>query len=386
MTWSAHAAVGAFRIDIIAPHRATGHMPVAFPFRRKSFVLLWWIGAAMPLGAQLVAFDGFGEYAAGVQVESGSDGTNAPGLDGGAGWGGAYDINTTIKSKVRIEDRSTSPVNYVNGGIEIYGGDRALRFYEAANGTYALYRPLGTAFNAAEGGTLWFSVLFRTAAGGATPLENRDLFQIGFDDNDDALSGNPRVSIGSNSSQTTFPSPARFFARSTTTVANTDFYDGLDIAPATTYLLVGRIQPHHGEYDTVSLFVNPSDPDHPGDPSAEIVLPSGLSSLSHAFIRTNNLDSGDAYVLDEWHIGRDYGSVVLSLPGSLRMLHAAAPEAPLILRWPASPAGTVLETSTTLAPDSWTEASGAYFQNGAEWEFPVPIEPGTPRRFFRLRR
>jgi hypothetical protein len=340
---------------------------------------------AKPVGAQLVAFDGFGDYAAGIQVESGSDGTSGPGLDGGAGWSGAYDVNATIKSKVLIEDRSATPVNYTNAGISILGGNRALRFWNNANGSYALVRPLGTTFNAASGDTLWFSVLFRTATGGASPLTNQDLFQIGFDDN--AAATNPRVSIGSSATQTTtFPATAAFFARSTTAVANSDFHAVVPIAAATTYLLVGRIQANSGVYDTVSLFVNPTATDHPGVPSAEVVLSSGLSSLSHAIIRTNNLDNGDAYVIDEWHIGRDYGSVVQSLAGSLRMHHAASPETPLILRWPAYPSGTVLETSTTLDPHSWSEAIGAPFLNGAEWEYPVAIDPGTPKRFFRLRR
>jgi hypothetical protein len=342
--------------------------------------------AAMPLHAQLVSYDGFEDYTAGVQVESGSIGSAGTGLDGGAGWGGSYDINDSIKNFVKIENRSSSPVNYANGEISISGGSRALRFYDNANGSYALQRPLGSGFNAASGDTLWFSVLFRTATGGDSPLSNQDFFQIGFDDNEQAAAGNPRVSIGANTTQSTFPSPFRFFARSTTTVSNSVFYDGLSIAAATTYLLVARIQANAGEYDTVSLFVNPSTLDHPGPPSAEIVLPSGLYTLSHALIRTNRLDTGDAYVLDEWHIGRDYGSVVQAFQGALRMQPTNSPESPLVLRWPVSPAATVLETSTTLAPESWTEVTQPVSLNGAEWEFPVSIEPGTPKRFFRLKR
>lgn len=169
---------------------------------------------AMPLRAQLVAYEGFQDAAAGTQVESGGNGSAGTGLNAGAGWGGPFDINNAIKQQVKIEDRSSSPVNYTNGGIAILGGNRALRFYDIANGSYALQRPLGTVFAAAAGDTLWFSVLFRTATGGASPLANHDFFQIGFDDN--AAAGVPRVSIGANSIQTTFPSPFRFFARSTT--------------------------------------------------------------------------------------------------------------------------------------------------------------------------
>lgn len=356
------------------------------PWIRQSATLLLAIIAAAPLHAQLVAYDGFGDYAAGAQVESGANSSSGVGLDGGAGWGGPYNISNAIKSLVRIENRSTSPINFPNGEISISGGNRALRFYDNANGTYALHRPLGTVFLAAAGETLWFSVLFRTANGGASPLANQDFFQIGFDDHPEASSGNPRVSIGASTTQTTFPSPYRFFARSTTAVAATAFHDDVSIAAATTYLLVGRIQPNAGIYDTVSLFVNPSSSGHPGPPSAAIVLSSGLSTLSHAIIRTAGLDNGDAYVLDEWHIGRDYGSVVQSLHGSLRMLPGASPGGPPVLRWPVAPAGTVLQSSTTLAPDSWTAVTDPISVQGAESEFPVPIDPATPRRFFRLSR
>jgi hypothetical protein len=338
----------------------------------------------MPLDAQLVCLESFNDYGADVQMESGANGSSGTALDGGYGWGSPYDINNAIKDRIKAENRSASPVIYTNGGITIYGGNRALRFYDAANGSYALQRPLGTVFQAAAGDTLWCSILFRTATGGASPLANQDFFQIGFDDSASATS--PRVSFGSNASQSTFPSPARFFARSTTTIANSDFHDGLDIAPATTYLLVVRIQPNAGVYDTVSLFVNPATIETPATPSAEIVLSSGLASLSHAFIRTVNLDMGDAYVLDEWHIGRDYASVVQSLHGSLRGLPPSSPSFEMELRWPVALQNVALETSTTLAPDSWSDVPGPFTSTGAEWNFPVPIEPGTTRRFFRLRR
>jgi hypothetical protein len=338
-----------------------------------------------PLLAQLVCYDGFGDYADGIQLESGPNGSSGAGLDAGAGWGGPYDVSNAIKSLVKTENRSSNPVIYSNGGISINGGNRALRFYDIANGSYALQRPLGKVFKAAAGETLWFSVLFRTASGGASPLANQDFVQIGFDDNPSAAAGVPRVSIGSNTTQTTYPAPYRFFARSTAAPEASVFHDGVAIAAATTYLLVGRIHAQGGTYDTVSLFVNPSDPDQPGPPSAEIVLSSGLRTLSHAFIRTVGLDSGDAYVFDEWHVGRDYGSVVQALQGSLRVVRVSA-SGEWVLRWPVAPANTKLATSTSLAPDSWSELTGPFPKNGAEWELPLASEPGAPRRFFQLGR
>jgi hypothetical protein len=338
---------------------------------------------ATQLEAQIVSYDGFGEYDADVQVESDSIGLNK-----GLGWGGAFDVNGSITQLVKIENRSSSPVNYENGDVIISGGNRALRFYDIANGSFALRRPLGVVFDAARNETLWFSFLFRTATGGASPLTNQDFFQVGFDNNPNGngSSGNPRVSIGANTISASFPSGYHFFARSTTAAAASAYHSSLPIAAATTYLLVGRIQPNAGVYNSVSLFVDPSSIDDPGPPSASITLPSGLTTLSHAFIRTVNLDVNDAYVMDEWHIGRDYGSVVQSLNNALKILPAATPGGPLTLRWPASLIGVVLETSTSLETGSWEQITDPISRIGVNYEFPAPIEPANPRRFFRLKR
>ncbi len=336
--------------------------------------------------AQLVCFESFEQYTGGSRVESGggtvSEGT---GLDQGAGWGGPYNVSNAIKSLVKIEDRATSPVNYSNGEITILGGNRALRFYDFANGTYAVQRPLGVVFDAVAGDTLWFSFLFRT--NNASPLMNQDFFQVGFDDNSNAAAGIPRVSIGANTTSDSFPADFQFFARSTTAANASEFYEVLPIAAAVTYLLVGRIQANAGIYDSVSLFVNPSSLDDPGPSSASIILPSGLSTLSHAFIRTHALDNGDAYVMDEWHIGRDYGSVVQSLRNALQILPSDSSGDSPVLRWPASLSGVVvLEASSTLAPESWTEMDGPFTLNGIDHQIPVPTGPGITRGFFRLRR
>lgn len=334
------------------------------------------------VAAQIVCYEGFAEYSAGAQVESGGNGSAGTGLNGGIGWGGAFSASDFIKSLVKIEDRSASPVDFTNGEITISGGNRALRFYDVANGSSALQRPLGTTFNAAVGEPLWFSVLFRTTS--VSPLANRDIFQIGFDDT--AAASQPRVSIGAATTSSTFPAPFQFFARSTTAASASAFHSTLPIAAATTYLLVGQIRANAGIYDTVSLWVNPSTLDSPGPPSASSTLPSGLTTLSHAIIRTVDLDLNDAYVMDEWHVGRDYGSVVQSLRNALRIFPAGPPDGSLILSWPASLSGVVLETSTTLDPESWSEIAGPFILSGTTHQYPIPTGPGISCGFFRLRR
>lgn len=370
---------------LTAPHLVLlGHFMLAFNSSGLKQVLLPTLIAVCtgPAVAQLICYEGFGSYSAGVQVESGGNGSAGTGLNGGLGWGGAFDVNNAIKSLVLIENRAATPVTYTNGEITIPGGDRALRFSEIANGAYAVQRPLGTVFNAASGETLWFSFLFRT--NNASSLGNRDLFQLGFDSNPNA--SNARVSIGATTTSTSFPSPFQFFARSTTAVNASAFHGSLPIAAVTTYLLVGRIQANAGIYDVVSLFVNPTSLEDPGPASASVTLNSGLTTLSHAFIRTVDLDSGDAYVLDEWRIARDYGSVVASLRNSIRILPATLPGGLPTVRWPASLPGVVLETSTTLVSESWTEVTGPFTLIGNDHEHPIPNTPGVDRGFFRLRR
>ena len=279
--------------------------PHAASLRLLAF-LVSGLATAMPLHAQLVAYDGFDSYAAGAQVESGGNGSSGTGLYGGAGWGGAYDVNNAIKSLVLVEDRSASHVVYQNGEIRLDGGVRALRLYNVANGSSVVARPLGAAFTTAS--AVYLSFLFRTT--NASPLADQDFFQWGFDATLGA--GNPRVSIGANTIATTFPpsQPFRFFARSTTTTGNSAFDNTTDIAAVTTYFLVGKISGGAGNFNRVDLFVNPSTLAEPAAPSASIAVDSGVASLSHLLLRTAFLDASDAYVFDELRVGRSFTSVV----------------------------------------------------------------------------
>ena len=212
---------------------------------------------------ELVTYDGFGGYAGGGQLESGANGSPGMPVDGGFGWGGPYDVNNAIKSLIRAEGRTANPIIYENDGVFLHGGDRALRLYDNANGGYAAERSLGRTFSATADQTLWFSFLFRT--NNSSPLANRDYFQVGFDDNDDADAGTPRVGIGATTILSTFPPSQafRFFAKSTTDNANTAFA-AIDIAASTTYFLVGRRIRIRDAYDTVGSILNPVSSDTPG--------------------------------------------------------------------------------------------------------------------------
>ncbi len=267
------------------------------------------LSLASSVHAQMIAYEGFEAYIGGAQVETGANGTSGTGLDGGSGWGGSYDVQNGIKNLVFIDDRTVNPVVYQNGAVALNGGGRALRLSATANGSYAIRRPLAAAL--AAGGTVYFSFLFRTA--NSSPLANQDFLQFGFDNNANPASGTPRVSIGANTASTTFPpnQPFRFFARSSAATASSTFDNTTDIQGSTTYLLVGKIsRTGGGNFDRVDLFVNPSTLSEPVDASASVAVDSGISTLSHFFVRTVNLDSNDANVLDELRVGLSFNSVV----------------------------------------------------------------------------
>jgi hypothetical protein len=352
--------------------------------RRTSRLTLAAICLFPPLAhSQLVTYDGFEEYPSGAPIEDGPNGVSGNGLNGGFGWSGPFDVANAIKSLVKAENRSANPVIYTNGELTIHGGDRALRFYDIANGTYSIRRAMSSSWDAAAGHELWASFLFR--CNNPSPLATQDFLALGFDDNASALSGNPRVSVGVNTTATVFPpsQPFRFFARSTTAAANSAFAESPDIAAATTYLVVTRVAASAGgNFDTVELWVNPVSATDPGPPSARITADSGINRLTHWFIRTAYLDLGDAYVIDELKIGRTYPAVIIAQAPPFALEIQPAADRSVELRWP-SLLDATLESTNAPSTVPWTPVPGPFESSGAWLSLRVPT---TDRAFFRLRR
>jgi len=337
--------------------------------------------------AQITGYDGFEEYAAGAQLESGSNGSAGTGLAGGFGWSGGYDVNNAIKSLVRAEDRSSSPVIYENGDVRIHGGVRALRVWDNAIGTPVLLRRLKREFLAVPGVGVWFSFLFRTNNG--DPLVNQDFLQLGFDEEAMPVSGNPRLSVGVNTTSTVFPpsQPFRFFARSGTATAATVFDDSAGVMAGTTYLLVGCIRNNGFFHNRVELYVNPGTLLEPPVPSAVSEAGSGPAVLSRLLLRTASLENGDAYVLDELRVGFSYESVVIAEVPELRLAwDAAGARGDLLgtLRWPSQRVAVLEAASDPGGP--WEPAAlEGRSRSGNDWLLPVAVRADEPRRFFRLR-
>jgi ABC-type multidrug transport system fused ATPase/permease subunit len=345
-------------------------------------------GLAGSVRSQISVHEGFEEYGAGAQLENGSNGAAGTGLAGGFGWAGAYDVNNAIKSRVKVENRASTPVVYENGEIRIHGGTRALRLWDDANGTPVLLRRLGRDVPVVAGGSVWFSFLFRT--NNADPLANQDFLQVGFDEEAMPVAGNPRLSVGVNTTSTVFPpsQPFRFFARSGTNTAATAFDDSSGVSAGTTHLLVACIRNNGLFHHRVELHVNPGSLLAPPAPAAVSESGSGPSVLTRLLLRTSALDATDVYVLDELRVGFSYESVVMAEVPPLRLTweSASVKEPDLVgqLRWPTQ-RFTVLESAP--APDGPWEAVGLEGRSisGSDYLLPVAAHRDHPRRFFRLR-
>lgn len=337
--------------------------------------------------AQIFGYDGFEEYAAGVQLESGSNGSAGAGLAGGFGWSGGYDVNNAIKSRVKTENRASSPVVYENAEVRIHGGVRALRLWDNANGTPVLLRRLGRGLPAVAGGSIWFSFLFRTNNG--DPLANQDFLQLGFDEEAMPVSGNPRLSVGVSATGTVFPpsQPFRFFAAADTAATATVFDESAGVAAVTTYLLVGCIRNNGLFHHRLELYVNPGSLLEPPAPSAVSEAASGPANLTRLLLRTSDLEQNDVYVLDELRVGFSYESVVMAEVPALRLAwDASAVRTGLAgtLRWPALRVATLEAAPSPGGPWEPVGVDGRSL-SGVDWLLPVAVRGDEPRRFFRLR-
>jgi hypothetical protein len=260
--------------------------------------------------AGLIAYDGFQDYSAGSQFESGADGAAGPGLNGGSGWASAWDSLNSVKSKATVVAPAT-PLSYSAGSITINGGNRAAQLVDTGTGAV---QPLGRAF-AQQTGTVYVSLLFRPANGGT--LESSDLMQFLLD----SALGNHRPSVSFGDVVT---NGAQLGARVSTGSADTSGTTGSSFTNNTTYFLVAEFSKsglgaNADDYDTARLFVNPTSTSLPVTASASATAESGLTSLSVFDTRTNALDADDFYQFDELRIGDTYASVVPE-PASLGVL------------------------------------------------------------------
>jgi len=237
-----------------------------------------------------VAFDGFESYAANSALNAGNAGTNSTGSNGEFGW--TADWIGVAGVNVRS--------GFLGAGTQLAEVDDATASTTAATRTFT-----------PQTGTVYFSVIFRGAAG----LEASDF--IHFYLANAAGNGN---SGGIGLLSTT---DNKLGARVGGTNGGTTVSSSIDALAGSSYLLVGKLsKTSGGNYNRIDLFVNPPDLNEPGTAAATQAADSGVATVSLLGLRTFQTDVGDKYQFDDVRIGTSFADVVPE-PGSVGVLGAA---------------------------------------------------------------
>jgi autotransporter-associated beta strand protein len=233
----------------------------------------------------LVIYDGFEDYATGAQLY---------GLDGGMGFVGPWNVTSGRQDELTIVDRA---LTYDGGELLIDGGAKALQFLAT---DADIVQQASRQFPAVDG-TLYMSFLYHTLndVGGA----DDDFMQLGFDDD-------------------TLPNPlASALDRNDTWQARvgtgTNDDSGIASAVGVTYFVVLKVEnTGGGNYDRVSIFVNPITAAEPAAAAAVATGDTGLSlaTTAHLAFRQAFHEAGDTYLMDEFRIARTYEDVVTARP------------------------------------------------------------------------
>jgi hypothetical protein len=256
---------------------------------------------AAPAMAALVAYDGFGDYAAGTPLENSS----GVGLSGGTGWTSAWNVIDAYRSTLTILQ---SGLSYNGGEVRVQGGDRALQLVASGLGNPIDY--LASRLFSSQTGTVYMSMLWRSPT--AADTANEDFTQFGMS----SAVGNPRLSVAHRVNTALDPDAYQFHARSGT--SNNAFTLPNTVA-GQTYLLVIRATRTSGNYTSVALWVNPTSLTETS-PNATSSVDSGTASAAAFMFRTAFLEDADTYIIDELRIGTTWADVVVPEPATLALM------------------------------------------------------------------
>lgn len=253
--------------------------------------------AVQPVSAGLIAEDNFDTYTAGAGLA---------GNNGGTGWGGAWATNTTFTTPTVV----AGGLSYANGSVVNNGGANALQFTFTGEAGGISDGVLSRALGASQTGTVYMSLLFRDTVNAdlGAAGSNNDFVQWGFDTG----TANPPVS--------SLRRNGTMQARSTTSAANSDD-SGIVSVLGDTYMLVLKVENSGGNYNAVSLYVNPSSNVEPGTTDAFKSADSGIASLDNFVSRSAFHEDADTFQIDAIRIGTEFKDVVpIPEPGSLALL------------------------------------------------------------------
>ena len=210
-----------------------------------------------------------------------------------------------------------SGLTYSQGAVSVDGGNRALDIGpdmpSATTNNFVDW--IFDEVSADSLGEVWFSYLIQTSETASTAIpdidEDRDFFQLHFSaDGNQAQS----VSVVLDNQTPVVDGLGRdhiFRARSGSSGNVTDPGRAFRNTPEETHLVVGQIEAVNGEYETISIFLNPGSPLQPAVPTAMATFAGvDATSLAQFTARISALEAEDVYTIDELKIGESYADVV----------------------------------------------------------------------------
>jgi hypothetical protein len=232
------------------------------------------------------------------------------GLDGQSGGSGAWTGAWSAMENVTV---ISGGLTYANGQVAVNGGGRALQATfdpqeDITDGIYARGVPENT-------DTMYMSLLFRDTvndeedpATGELIDGSNDFIQWGLDDG----TANPKTSVMRRNST--------FQARSTTSAGNSGDSGIKSVVGNVAMLVYKAEKTAGGNYDNVSLFVNPDSLTEPSVADAVSNVDSGIASVANFVARSAFHEPGDTFVIDQITIGTAWTDVVVPEPSTLSLV------------------------------------------------------------------
>jgi hypothetical protein len=248
--------------------------------------LLGWIGwAGLSVRADLLAYEGFESYAADSRVQ-----------DGAGGWG--WTTSWQAKKEALVQNLTLS---YTAGELAIDGGLGALWVGDRD------YNEFAARSFADQTDTFYISFLFMTPTSAA--LNENDLAQVWASPNSSFRGENSASALHQ------FTGLAGHTQFGTQINQRTDLtLGGPSTEAGTTYFLVLKVSKtdpdRPDQFSRADLFVNPTTLAEPTLASATYVSTDDYKTLNSVGLRTQDLEVGDAFFVDELRVGTSWRDAV----------------------------------------------------------------------------
>ena len=248
-----------------------------------------------------------------------SDGFNHPagpvhGRNGGSGWGGAWSVSDggANPSLFQVQDPG-APLTYGATGVEVRGGNRALRMAGDGSTTARFAtRPL----DQAQSGDVFASFLVRWEGA----MNNGDLFDMILSSGGTQV-GRMGVKVDGAASAGDF-----FVGVGPSNVSFVNPTGGLDFDPQTDHLLVARMFKHGGSstYNAIAFWLDPEYADY-NVPTWTFTSSTSSQTIDAFRLSVRDLDTGKFVWIDELRLGTSWDQVMsIPEPASLALLGLAA--------------------------------------------------------------